>query len=61
MDSVAFPYIPYFSNCKGTGSNIYPTDVLQSAQWCNIVPIDDIQPVNELRFGMTPYSDSCAV
>jgi len=35
--------------------------VLQNAQWCNIVPIDQIEPVNELMFGMTPYSDSCSV
>lgn len=55
------PFVPYFSNCSKTGSNIYLMKEAQDPKWCNIVPEDSINPVNELLFGTSPYADSCTM
>ena len=61
MTVFAFPYLPFFSNCRGYDSYINMYVAFQDNSSCTLVDTADIVAVGNFDFLSTPNSDSCTV
>ena len=59
MSLFAFPYLPFFSNCRGYDSYINMYVAFQDNSSCTLVDTEDIVAVGNFDFLSTPNSDSC--
>ena len=59
LGGVMMPFLPYFSNCKNYGQYIYLYDVIENADYCDLVEPQDTYFINPYKFGDKPHSDSC--
>lgn len=55
---VIFPFIPYFSNCKGFGQHIF-FQALESEGVCDLVPPENTHPIDPFKFGDKSVADNC--
>lgn len=53
------PYFPYFGNCSFYGSQLFIYPIIENNPSCKLVNRQDVQPISNMRFGMTPVADTC--
>lgn len=62
-DTIALPYLPFFSNCRGFDSHIWIAKLLESHPDCEFVSYDSTVEVNEYPWKKktTPNADKCII
>ena len=61
IGNFAFPYLPFFSNCRGYGSYLNMHVVFQDNASCTLVEPAEVVSVGNFDFLATPHSDTCDV
>lgn len=59
---LALPYLPYFSNCKGSDSYVHFMKLIETDPFCELVDYDDTIAVNSYPWTNTinPNADQCS-
>lgn len=62
-DTIALPYLPFFSNCRGFDSHIWIAKLLESHPDCEFVSYDSTVEVNEYPWKKKtiPNADKCII
>jgi hypothetical protein len=60
---LGLPYLPFFSNCKGTDSYISFSKMLETDPRCQLVDYENTVPVSPLPWegSTTPNADKCEI
>jgi len=59
-DVLAFPFLPFFSACKGTDSHVLLHEIVEDPAFCPQLPdISQIKPVLPFDWGAAAFSDEC--
>ncbi|EAR82338.2 transmembrane protein, putative (macronuclear) [Tetrahymena thermophila SB210] len=58
-EQIAIPYIPYMSNCKGSGQFIYLHEYIEDPNYCELQTPQNTIPIRQIEFKQIPVSDIC--
>ncbi|KAL4493032.1 hypothetical protein ABPG72_020811 [Tetrahymena utriculariae] len=58
-EQIAIPYIPYMSNCKGSGQFIYLHEYIEDPNICELYSPQNTIPIRQIEFNQIPVSDNC--
>ncbi|KAL4426732.1 hypothetical protein ABPG74_006104 [Tetrahymena malaccensis] len=58
-EQIAIPFIPYMSNCKGSGQFIYLHEYIEDPAVCELYSPQNTVPIRQIEFKQIPISDSC--
>lgn len=53
------PYLPFFSDCDYFGAYIFLPYIFEFHPRCKLIPLDDVVPIKDFRYGMEAVADSC--
>lgn len=56
---MAVPYFPYLTHCEYYGAYMFNPTIFETHPDCSLVSLEDVIPISDFKFGMSPTADTC--